>query len=148
MRALIQRVSRAEVTVAGQSVGKINPGLLTLLGIGKQDTIQDVEWIIQKISKLRIFEDEAGKMNRSLLDIGGEHLIVSQFTLYGDTTQGNRPSFMNAAPPEQAKALYESAIEISRRLGIKTETGQFQAEMSIALSNEGPVTFLIESPSS
>lgn len=146
MKALIQRVSRAEVTVAGRSVGKIQNGLLTFLGVGKQDTAQDVEWIIQKISKLRIFEDEAGKMNRSLLDIGGEHLIVSQFTLYGDTNQGNRPSFMDAAPPEQAKALYELAVETSRRLGLKTETGQFQAEMSIALSNEGPVTFMIESP--
>ncbi|RYZ73372.1 MAG: D-tyrosyl-tRNA(Tyr) deacylase [Proteobacteria bacterium] len=146
MKALIQRVSRAEVVVDGKTVGKIGPGILTLLGVGKTDSLKDAEWLMQKISKLRIFEDEAGKMNRSLLDSSGEHLIVSQFTLYGDTDQGNRPSFINAGPPAHARQLYESAVEISRRLGLKTETGQFQAEMSITLTNEGPVTFMIESP--
>ncbi len=144
MRALIQRVSSATVRVDGKIIGQIGPGILTLLGVGAGDTESHAEKMIQKILKLRIFEDDAGKMNLSLQDKKYDHLIVSQFTLYGDTSKGNRPSFIEAARPEQASALYEKAVEISRREGVKTETGQFQADMKIELTNDGPVTLWLE----
>ncbi len=144
MRAVIQRVSKAEVRVNGEIVSKIDTGLLTLLGIAKNDTEEQMRKIIQKIVELRIFEDESGKMNRSLLDIGGSHLIVSQFTLAGDTSSGRRPSFINAERPELAKALYERAIDFSKGLGAVTASGIFQADMKITLENDGPVTFVVD----
>ena len=148
MKALIQRVSSAQVTVDGKVVGKIGPGILTLLGVAKTDVGPDTEkkldWLISKILKLRIFEDDQGKMNLSLQDKGYEHLIVSQFTLCGDPSKGNRPSFIDAAAPEDARKIYERAIEISRAQGTKTEGGQFQAHMKVELINDGPVTFMLE----
>ncbi len=144
MRAVIQRVKSAEVTVAGETVGKIGCGVLTLLGIGPKDTEADLDWMMGKIARLRIFEDSEGKMNRSLQDIGGEHLIVSQFTLYGDCSKGNRPSFVDAAPPSFAEPMYLKALEKSRALGLKTAGGKFQAEMQVSLVNDGPVTLVLE----
>jgi len=147
MRALVQRVKWAKVVVDGKTVGEIGPGLLTLLGVGARDSEIEADRMINKIAKLRIFEDDAGKMNHSLIDLGvaGGHLIVSQFTLFGDTSKGNRPSFVDAGNPELAKKLYERAIAVSRSLGLKTETGTFQAHMEVSLLNDGPVTFLIDS---
>lgn len=145
MRAVIQRVRRARVIVDGETVGEIGKGILTLLGVRNGDTEKDVDWIIKKIGALRVFEDEQGKMNLSMLDLKLEHLIVSQFTLWGDASKGNRPSFIEAARPEIAKALYERAIEQSRALGVKTETGRFQAHMLVEIENEGPVTMMIDS---
>ncbi len=144
MRALIQRVKWGKVSVDGNSIGEIGPGIVTLLGVGSNDTEADVIRVITKISKLRIFEDSAGKMNLSLLDLGYSHLIVSQFTLYADTSKGNRPSFIEAGNPELAKSLYEKALSVSRELGIKTECGKFQAHMEVSLLNDGPVTLWIE----
>jgi D-tyrosyl-tRNA(Tyr) deacylase len=144
MKALIQRVKRAEVVVNGQTVGKIGPGLLTLLGVVKGDREEQMKKLVTKIAELRIFEDEAGKMNRSLLDIQGEHLIVSQFTLAADTSSGRRPSFTTAEQPELAKAMVEKAIAFSRELGLKTEAGVFGAMMEVTLVNDGPATFLLE----
>lgn len=146
MRAVIQRVRHAEVVVDGEIVGKIGPGILTLLGVAQGDTEKDLDWIISKISKLRVFEDDQGKMNRSILDVGGEHLIVSQFTLYADASKGNRPSFGDAAPPAIAEPLYQKALAMSAALGIRTEGGRFQADMKVSLLNDGPVTLLLESP--
>lgn len=146
MRALIQRVKSAQVTVEGNSVGSIGPGILSLLGIGAHDTEEDLEWVMSKILKLRIFEDPSGKMNLSLKEVGGSHLIVSQFTLYGDVMSGNRPGFSNAAKPEHARGLYERALEMSRAQGVSTAGGKFQAHMEVSLVNDGPVTFWIESP--
>lgn len=145
MRALIQRVQWAKVQVAGQTVGEIGPGILTFLGVGKGDTEKELQWMIPKILQLRIFEDEAGKMNRSLLDTGGSHLIVSQFTLYGDTKKGNRPGFSEAAPAENAKDLYEKAIVLSQSRGVQTQGGQFQAHMEVSLLNDGPITMWMDS---
>lgn len=145
MRAVIQRVKKASVTVDGDVVGEIQNGILTLLGVRSGDTEADVDRLMKKISGLRIFEDESGKMNRSLLDVGGAHLIVSQFTLWGDASKGNRPSFMEAARPEVAKPLYERALEQSRALGLSTQGGRFQAHMEVSLINDGPVTLLLES---
>ena len=147
MKALIQRVKWAKVVVDGKTVGEIGPGILTLLGIGADDTEPAVERLLSKIAKLRIFEDSDGKMNRSLLDLGeaGGHLLVSQFTLYADTSKGNRPSFIGAGKPELAKGLYERAIEVSRSLGLRTESGIFQAHMEVSLLNDGPVTLMLES---
>jgi D-tyrosyl-tRNA(Tyr) deacylase len=146
MRAVVQRVKWAKVAVDGKTIGEIGPGLLTLLGIGPEDSEKSAVKMMEKIAKLRVFEDSEGKMNRSLLDLGegGGHLLVSQFTLYGDTTKGNRPSFVAAGKPDLAKALYAQAIEASRALGLKTETGIFQAHMEVSLSNDGPVTLLLE----
>jgi D-tyrosyl-tRNA(Tyr) deacylase len=144
VKAVIQRVKAAQVTVDGETVGKIGPGILTLLGVAQGDSEAQVEKVIRKITKLRIFEDEAGKMNLSLADVKGAHLIVSQFTLCGDTSQGNRPGFAGAAHPSVAQPLYERALEISRGLGIETAGGRFQADMEVSLVNDGPVTFVID----
>ena len=145
MRAVVQRVSRAKVTVGGEASGEIGEGLMILLGVGREDTPAVAISLAEKAANLRIFEDENEKMNRSLLDVKGSALVVSQFTLYGDARGGRRPSFIAAAAPEQAKALYEEFCEGLRRLGIKVATGIFQAMMSVELVNEGPVTILLDS---
>ena len=145
MRMVVQRVSRAKVTVEGRVTGEIGAGLMILLGVGKEDTSGVAAGMAEKASNLRIFEDEQGKMNRSLLDVKGEALVVSQFTLYGDARGQRRPSFISAAPPELAKTLYEEFCEALRRLGVNVGTGIFQAMMSVELVNEGPVTILIDS---
>lgn len=145
MRALLQRVTQAKVEVDGAIVGEIGLGLLVLLGVTKTDTQADVDFLVDKVIQLRIFPDDAGKMNRSLMDAGGAMLAVSQFTLYGDCRKGRRPSFDNAAPPEQARLLYESFVGKARATGVRVETGVFQAHMAVSLVNDGPVTFLLES---
>ncbi|WP_420208397.1 D-aminoacyl-tRNA deacylase [Candidatus Electronema sp. JC] len=145
MRAVIQRVSRASVTVAGRETGAIGAGLLTLLGVHEADTPQDIVWLAEKIVNLRIFDDEAGLMNRSLLDTGGAMLVVSQFTLLGDCRKGRRPSWSEAAPPERAKQLYLDFIEAVQCFGIVTASGEFQAMMEVSLTNSGPVTVLLDS---
>ena len=145
MRAVVQRVSRARVTVEGSVTGEIGEGLMIFLGVGRDNTSSVAVRMAEKIANLRIFEDEQGKMNRSLLDTGGSALVVSQFTLYGDARGQRRPSFIAAAPPEQAKKLYEEFAEALRRLGITVATGVFQAMMSVELVNEGPVTILLDS---
>ena len=144
MRALLQRVTQASVVVEGSVVGEIGAGLLILLGVAKPDTIADAEFLVDKAVNLRIFPDAEGKMNRSLLDIGGSLLVVSQFTLYGDCRKGRRPGFDAAAPADQARSLYESFVEIARRSGLRVETGVFQAHMEVALVNDGPVTLMLE----
>jgi len=148
MRAVVQRVSRASVTVEGRVTGEIGFGLMILLGVGKEDTPVVAAAMAEKIAHLRIFEDGQGKMNRSLLDVKGGALVVSQFTLYGDARGQRRPSFISAAPPEKAKALYEEFTEAMKRLGITVATGIFQAMMSVELVNEGPVTILLDSDKS
>ena len=145
MRAVVQRVSRACVTVEGRVTGEIGAGLMILLGIGRNDASAVAVSMAEKIAHLRIFEDDEGKMNRSLLDVKGSALVVSQFTLYGDARGQRRPSFIAAAPPEQAKKLYEEFCETLRRLGVIVATGVFQAMMSVELVNEGPVTILLDS---
>ena len=145
MRSVVQRVKHASVTVAGKTVGEIGMGLLILLAIGPEDGQGDLTWMVDKFVGLRIFEDEEGKMNRSIQEVGGEILLVSQFTLYGDCRKGKRPSFSAAAPPEKAKLLFEQIVEETRRRGLKVETGVFQAEMDVALINHGPVTILLDS---
>jgi D-aminoacyl-tRNA deacylase len=145
MKAVIQRVTRASVEVNGEVVGRIDAGLLVLLGVEKEDNDVDAEYIADKLTELRIFSDARGKMNRSIVDIGGKLLIVSQFTLLGDTTKGRRPGFDRAAPPEHALALYERVVAIGRNRGMHVETGRFGAHMRVSLENDGPVTFLLES---
>jgi D-tyrosyl-tRNA(Tyr) deacylase len=145
MRAVVQRVSRARVTVNGEVTGEIAAGLMILIGVGRDDTSAVALTMAEKIANLRIFEDDQGKMNRSLLEVNGSALIVSQFTLYGDARGQRRPSFIAAAPPEQAKKLYEEFNEGLRRLGVIVATGVFQAMMSVELVNEGPVTILLDS---
>lgn len=145
MRALIQRVSRAQVSVGGGLLSQIHSGALIFLGVSKSDTEKDAEWIADKIAHLRIFSDEEGKMNRSLLDSDGQILVVSQFTLYGDCTKGRRPSFGDAADPEMANKLYLRCAEVLKDLGLNVKTGQFQAHMEVELVNDGPVTFMLES---
>jgi D-tyrosyl-tRNA(Tyr) deacylase len=145
MRAVIQRVTQAGVKVEASVVGEIGPGLLALVGVAKPDTAADAEFLAEKILNLRVFPDEAGKMNRSLLDTGGALLVVSQFTLYGDCRKGRRPSFDGAAPAAQAQALYEHFVEVARRSGLRVETGVFQAHMDVSLVNDGPVTLIVES---
>jgi len=145
MRAVVQRVSRAKVSVGGDMRGEIGAGLMILLGVGREDTAGVAATLAEKTANLRIFEDDNGKMNLSLLDVKGAALVVSQFTLYGDARGGRRPSFIAAAPPEQAKALYEEFCEALRKLGVPVATGTFQAMMSVELVNEGPVTILIDS---
>jgi D-aminoacyl-tRNA deacylase len=145
MRAVLQRVSSAQVTVAGEVVGRIGQGLLVLLGVALGDEEQDARYLAEKTAQLRIFEDDAGKMNRSLEDIGGELLAVSQFTLLADCRQGRRPGFSAAAPPATAQALYERFVAILRQRGLAVATGVFQAEMAVQLINDGPVTVLLDS---
>lgn len=145
MRAVVQRVSRAKVTVNGEITGEIGVGLLVLLGVGHPDSEADVQYLADKIAGLRVFEDDAGKMNRSLIDAGGSVLAVSQFTLYGDVRRGKRPSFDDAAPPERARQLYELFVERIRAAGLRCETGRFQEMMQVELVNEGPVTILLDS---
>ena len=145
MRAVIQRVTRASVTVDGRVAGEIGTGLLVLLGVSKTDTSESAAYLAEKIANLRIFSDEAGKMNLSVLDAGGSALVVSQFTLYGDTRGGRRPSFIQAAPPEEANLLYQEFVRSMRALGVKVETGVFQAHMQVEMVNDGPVTILLDS---
>ena len=145
MRAVVQRVSRARVTVEGRVTGEISAGLMILLGVGREDTAAVATSFAEKVANLRIFEDDQGKMNRSLLDAKGSALVVSQFTLYGDARGQRRPSFISAAPPEKAKALYEEFTRAMQELGVGVATGVFQAMMSVELVNEGPVTILLDS---
>jgi D-tyrosyl-tRNA(Tyr) deacylase len=145
MRAVVQRVSRASVTVSSEVVGQIDRGLLVLLGVTHADTEAAADYLAEKIAGLRIFEDDAGKMNLSVGDVGGAILAVSQFTLYGDARRGKRPSFDDAARPEQARKLYEYFVERIRVLGLRCETGRFQEMMQVELVNEGPVTILLDS---
>jgi len=145
MRAVVQRVSHAHVTTEGSVTGEIASGLVILLGVGRADTSAVAITMAKKIANLRIFADDEGKMNRSLLDVKGSALVVSQFTLYGDARGQRRPSFVAAAPPEEAKKLYEEFSDALRRLGVTVATGVFQAMMSVELINEGPVTILIDS---
>lgn len=147
MRAVVQRVKRASVTVAGEVVGRIDQGLLILLGVTHEDGPEQVRWLSEKCARLRIFEDEAGKMNRSLLDLGGGALVVSQFTLYGDTRKGRRPSFVAAARPEVAIPLYEAFVAALGELGVDpVQTGVFAADMAVELLNDGPVTLVVDTP--
>lgn len=145
MLAVIQRVEKSSVTVKNKIIGKIDSGLLVLLGINREDEKKDADYLAEKISNLRIFEDENAKMNRSLLETGKEMLVVSQFTLLGDCRKGRRPSFINAADPDRAKELYEYFASQVKLKGVKVETGQFRARMSVALINDGPVTLIVES---
>jgi len=145
MRAVVQRVSRARVVVADKVTGEIGAGLVVLLAVGANDSAEIVAPFAEKIVNLRIFNDEVGKMNRSLLDTGGAMLAISQFTLYGDARGGRRPSFIQAAPAEKGKALYEDFVRAVERLGVRVATGVFQAHMSVELVNDGPVTILVDS---
>ena len=144
MRAVLQRVSRAKVTVGTEVAGAIGHGWLVLLGIAPTDTKKEVEWLADKIANLRVFADDAGKMNRSVQDVGGSVLVVSQFTLYGDCSKGRRPSFIAAAPPEVAEPLYEAFAIALKALGIPVATGRFAADMQVELVNDGPVTLVLE----
>ena len=146
MKALLQRVREASVTVEGRTVGAIGPGLLVLLGVGRGDTEAEAIALADRIAGLRIFEDDAGKMNLSLLDTHRAALVVSQFTLYADTRKGRRPSFVEAAPPDEARRLYARACEALRTLGVRVEEGVFAAQMQVALVNDGPVTIALELP--
>jgi len=145
VRAVIQRVLRADVVVSGQTVGAIHQGILVFLGVGKEDTFHDVRYLAEKIANLRIFADADGKMNCSIQDITGELLIVSQFTLFGDCRKGRRPSFDPAAPPQVAEELYEKFIDYCKTIGLQIATGKFQADMLVSLQNDGPVTFILDS---
>src|ERR1700690_2686227 len=145
MRAVMQRVSRARVLVEGRVTGEIEAGLAVFVAVGKEDTAATADSMAEKIVNLRIFNDDQGKMNRSLLDMGGAILAVSQFTLYGDARGQRRPSFINAAPPELGKALYEEFVRALRALGVRVETGVFQTLMSLEITNDGPVTILLDS---
>jgi D-tyrosyl-tRNA(Tyr) deacylase len=145
MRAVIQRVSQAQVTVDSEITGAISRGLLVLLGVGQGDSDIDLNYVVKKTVNLRVFEDEHGKMNLSVKDVGGKLLVVSQFTLLGDVTQGNRPSFISAAVPEVANQMYGSFVRLSREQGVEVETGVFRAHMQVQLVNDGPVTILIDS---
>ena len=145
MRAVIQRVSQASVVVAEETVGAIEQGLMVLLGVAKGDTLKDITYLADKTAGLRIFEDENGKMNRSVEDIDGSLLVVSQFTLLGDCRNGRRPGFTDAAPPELADALYKEYVDALRSRGITVATGVFRADMQVALVNDGPVTIMLDS---
>jgi D-tyrosyl-tRNA(Tyr) deacylase len=146
MRAVVQRVKESSVKTDNEIVGQIGSGLLVLLGVAKDDTAKEVDYLANKIINLRIFEDQDGKMNRSLLETGGELLAVSQFTLLADCRKGRRPSFIEAAEPEKAIDLYEKFVNIVRAKGVGVQTGRFRAKMEVALVNDGPVTMIIESP--
>ncbi|MGI6357424.1 MAG: D-aminoacyl-tRNA deacylase [Bacillota bacterium] len=145
MRAVVQRVASAQVTVDGQVVGSIGHGLVVLIGVGDGDTIQDAEYIASKLVGLRIFNDQQGKMNLSVADVGGAVLAVSQFTLYGDARKGRRPSYSSAAPPEEADRLYQHTVALIKQAGVPVATGVFQAMMQVSLCNDGPVTILLDS---
>ena len=145
MRAVLQRVSRARVLVDGSVTGEIGPGLVVLVAVGREDVSANAAAMAEKIVNLRIFADDQGKMNRSVLDTGGAILAISQFTLYGDARGQRRPSFIQAAPPELGKALYDEFVVALRALGVRVETGVFQAHMSLELTNDGPVTILLDS---
>ena len=145
MRCVIQRVTEASVTVEGEVIGRIGRGFMMLIGVSAEDTDKDLKYMAEKVPNLRIFEDEQGKMNLSLKDVGGAILAVSQFTLYGDARGSRRPSFIQAARPEQANALYEQLVAAWRAQGLTVETGRFRAEMQVALVNDGPVTILMDS---
>ena len=145
MRAVIQRVSESSVTIEGEVVGSIGKGYMILLGIEHEDTEDDIEWLVQKISKLRVFSDEAGKMNLSIADVDGSFLVISQFTLHASTRKGNRPSYIKAARPEQAIPLYEKFKSRLREItGLKVEDGEFGGDMKVSLINDGPVTIIID----
>ena len=144
MKLVVQRVTRGSVSVSGEVVGAIDRGLVVLVGVRRGDTGDQADWLADKTARLRVFEDDAGKLNRSVLDVGGAVLAVSQFTLYGDATGGNRPSFIEAARPEDAEPLISRYIERLRSLGVPTETGRFRAEMQVVIHNDGPVTILLE----
>jgi len=144
MRAVVQRVTEANVTVNGEVTGAVGAGLCVLLGVGAGDNERDAEWLADKIVNLRIFEDEHGKMNRSLLDVGGAALLVSQFTLYGDCRKGRRPSFTEAAPAEEGNRLYEYFVEQVKSSGAETACGVFQTHMSVKIVNDGPVTLILD----
>ena len=146
MRAAVQRVSRAKVTVGDETTGEIGPGMVLLLGVGHGDSEETCRRMASKVARLRIFEDEAGKMNLSLLDTRGQALVVSQFTLYADTSRGLRPSFVNAGDPARAKELYERFVSELSYLGVPTRTGRFGAHMVVELANDGPVTLMLEEP--
>ena len=145
MRAVVQRVSRARVVVEGRVSGEIAAGMVVLLGVGRGDTAESAAYLAEKVAHLRIFDDDQGKMNRSLAETGGAALVVSQFTLYGDARGQRRPSFIQAAPPEEANRLYEEFVRALRALGVRVETGVFQARMAVELTNDGPVTILLDS---
>jgi len=145
MRVVIQRVSRATVIVQGRSIGAIGPGLLVFVGISRTDTVEDAAYLVDKVLWLRVFTDGEGKMNRNVQESRGSVLVVSQFTLYGDCRRGRRPSFDQAAPPVEARALYEHFVEAARRSSVPVQTGEFQAMMEVHLVNDGPVTILIDS---
>jgi D-tyrosyl-tRNA(Tyr) deacylase len=145
MRAVIQRVTRADVEVAGRRAGEIGRGLVVLLAVARDDAAEDADYLADKIVNLRVFNDEQGKMNRSLVEAGGAMLVVSQFTLYGDARRGRRPSYIEAAEPGKATTLYEYFVGRVRSLGVRTETGVFQAMMQVSLTNDGPVTILLDS---
>jgi D-tyrosyl-tRNA(Tyr) deacylase len=147
MKAVVQRVSSASVRVEGENLGEIGNGLLVLLGVAKGDEEKDADFLAEKIAGLRIFGDGEGKMNLSVVDVGGAILAVSQFTLLGDSRKGRRPSFIDAAPPEVADRLYQHYVARTRKLGVRTETGRFQAHMEVRLVNDGPVTILLDSRS-
>jgi len=145
VRAVVQRASEASVRVAGEEVGRIGPGLVVLLGVGKDDSERDAEILAEKVLNLRVFADEAGQMNRSVVDEGGGLLVISQFTLMGDARKGRRPSYIEAAPPEEAERLYSHFVERLRPSGLEVATGVFRAMMDVALVNQGPVTILLDS---
>lgn len=145
MRTVIQRVTEAKVEVEGKVVGEIGKGLLILLGVARDDSAEDADYLAEKIMNLRIFNDETGKMNRSLMEVAGAMLVVSQFTLYGDARRGRRPSYSEAAEPEKANALYQYYVDKARRQGVEVQTGVFQAMMQVSLTNDGPVTILLDS---
>ena len=145
MRAVVQRVRSARVTAETRELGRIGRGLLVFVGVGREDTQTDIDYIVGKIRQLRVFEDADGKMNRSLVDVDGDVLVVSQFTLYGDCRRGRRPSFDAAASPAAARATYESLVDALRRSGVTVRTGEFQAMMDVELVNDGPVTLMLDS---
>jgi len=144
MRAVVQRVRSGSVVVDGETIARIGRGIVVLLGVGLNDTDREALWLAEKTANLRIFEDSDGKMNLSVLDVGGEALVVSQFTLYGDARKGRRPSFSEAAPPEKADELYQRYVEFLEKCGVRVQTGKFRAKMIVNIENDGPVTLILD----